>query len=265
MSKFHIWAGNFKSKKSFRQYLDQKSYLKAWDVYNNEPPTGNEEEDAEPDPALRCDFCKEVNLDTYDEDFMIIKYYSKAVDIDTIAEDTLTDADELKKLWKKHKLKDVNAVIVYEDDDLSTKSAAKSTGLKYLGKVTNTSESEDETGVHYLWVGEKETLSKKFIKHIADEEKLLELLIKEMRIEDEEEADINFYYNPKKEKLDEMLINQVEDYNIAEKMILKADEMKVTTTANCILDISMDASVLIDETRIAAALGMKYIGRFTAK
>ncbi|WP_255524625.1 hypothetical protein [Pedobacter riviphilus] len=29
----------------------------AWAVYDNEPPTGNEAEGAEPGPELRCDFC----------------------------------------------------------------------------------------------------------------------------------------------------------------------------------------------------------------
>jgi Immunity protein 22 len=77
MSKLHIWLGNFASDKDLERYLDQKKYLEAWAVYDNEPPTGNEEEDAEPSPELRCDFCKEVDLDTYDEDFMIMKYYKK--------------------------------------------------------------------------------------------------------------------------------------------------------------------------------------------
>lgn len=261
MSKFHIWAGNFKSKKSFEKYLDQRTYLKAWDVYNNEPPTGNPAEDAEPDPALRCDFCKETGLDTYDEDFMIIKYYSKATDVESIAEDTLTDVDELKKLWKKHKLADVNAVIVYEADDLKTKNASKTSELTYLGKVTNISQ-EEEGGVHYLWIGETATLSKKLTKHLTDQDKLLEVIIKESRMEDDEEAEINFYYNPEKEKLDEMLITQVEDYSIAEKMILKVDEMQLSPTANAILDLVMDENIIIDPAKIGTALGMKYIGRF---
>ena len=41
----HIWLGTFGSEKEFKKYLDQKKYLEAWAVYDNEPPTGNEEAD----------------------------------------------------------------------------------------------------------------------------------------------------------------------------------------------------------------------------
>ncbi|MCS3868602.1 guanylate kinase [Chryseobacterium ginsenosidimutans] len=56
MSKLHIWLGNFGSEKEFEKYLNQKKYLEAWAVYDNEPPTGNEEEDAETQSGITLRF-----------------------------------------------------------------------------------------------------------------------------------------------------------------------------------------------------------------
>jgi hypothetical protein len=66
MKNLHIWVGNFKNENEFENFLDQKKYLEAWAVYDNESPTGNEKQDAEPSTELRCNFCKEINIDTYD-------------------------------------------------------------------------------------------------------------------------------------------------------------------------------------------------------
>ena len=105
---------------------------------------------------LRCDFCKEVDLDTYDEDFMIMKYYKKSVDIKTVAHDILVDEKELEALCKKHKISDFNSVIAYEDNDLREKNASGSTIVKYIGKLEQFSEENlsDDSEVHYLWIGE---------------------------------------------------------------------------------------------------------------
>ncbi len=256
----HIWAGNFKSKKSLEKYLDQAKYLKAWNIYDNEPPTGNAKEDAEPDPALRCEFCKEVGLDTYDEDFLIVKYYSKPVEVESIAGDILTDAGALKKLWKKHNLDNINTVIVYEDNQPGIKNASQSGSITYLGKAEKitTGSKGGGAGVHYLWVGEKETMSPEIVRMVADKEKIKGFIKKEIQAD----ASINFYYDNKKGKLDEIIIIQVEDFNIAENMILQVDKMKIPPAANAILDLVADKSIKIDGAKISAALGMAYIGKF---
>jgi hypothetical protein len=252
MSKLHIWLGNFKSEKEFEKYLDQKEYLEAWAVYDNEPATGNEEEDEEPSTELRCDFCKEVDLDTYDEDFMIMKYYKKAVDIKTAAHDILVDEKELEVLLKKHNINEFNSVIAYEDNDLSEKKASGSKTVKYIGKLLQASgeETASDSEVHYLWVGENK-LDKKNI-------------LKQAEIDKNNVVKLNYYHASKSGKLDEILILQVEDYNVAEKMILTVDEMKIIT-ANSMLDIIVKGNIKIDGEKIADALGMKYIGKFNAE
>lgn len=252
MSKLHIWLGNFGSEKEFEKYLDQKKYLEAWAVYDNEPPTGNEEEDAEPSPELRCDFCKELDLDTYDEDFMIMKYYKESVDIKTIAHDILVDEKEFAALCKKYKISDFNSVIAYEDNGLSEKSAFGSKTVKYVGKLLQASEniSSGDSEVHHLWVGENKLDKKNILKQAEiDKNKVIKL---------------NYYHTAKSGKLDEILILQVEDYIVAEKMILKVDELKILL-ANSILDLVLKGNLKIDGEKTADILGMKYIGKFDSE
>ncbi|MDG0811209.1 immunity 22 family protein [Cohnella rhizosphaerae] len=160
MPSMHVWVGYFESEEQFKHYVDQESYLKAWAIYDNEPPTGGEE-DAEPSPALRCEFCKEVDLDMYDEDCAQLKYFEKSVDIDRIADAILADKEELARLWNQRPADRVNALIAYEDKELSAESASKSIRATYLGKVNRITENKeaDRASVHYLWVGESETPS----------------------------------------------------------------------------------------------------------
>jgi hypothetical protein len=99
----HIWLGTFGSREEFDKYLDQERYLKAWAVYDHEPPIGNEAEDAEPGPELRCDFCKELGLDTYNEDLIVMKYYKTLVDYKKVAHDILVEEQEFAALCKKYK------------------------------------------------------------------------------------------------------------------------------------------------------------------
>lgn len=245
----HIWLGQLPSQKEFEKYLDQKKYLKAWAVYNHEPPTGNKVKDAEPSQELRCDFCKEVGLDTYDEDAMIMKYYRKPVDIREIARDILVDEKELESLRKKNKINDFNSVIAYEDNSLSKKAAAGSQTVNYIGQLMQASDenSSDSSAIHHLWVGENKLDKKNIIKQIGiDKDKLIK---------------INYYHAGKSGKLDEILILQIEDFNVAEKMILKVDKMKIPT-ASSMLELILPGSVKINGEDIADVLGMKYVGKF---
>ncbi|MDI4648031.1 immunity 22 family protein [Cohnella hashimotonis] len=259
MPSMHVWVGYFESEEEFEKFVDQEKYLEAWAIYDNEPPTGGEE-DAEPSPALRCEFCKEVELDTYDEDYIELQYYGKSVDADRIVDAIVADREELGRLWNRHRLDRVNALIAYEDKDLSTESASKSIRTTYLGKVNRNTPNHEIGGavVHYLWVGESETLSIHSSEAVRKE-------IKKLNIDEDAIVNIHFYYSNKKEKLDEMIIMQVEDFNVAESMILKVDELQVSPTANAILDLIVYEPFKIDGSAIGSALGMAYIGKFDAE
>src|SRR4051812_5234805 len=113
MKSIHIWAGQVGSKEAFETYLDQCVYLKAWAKYDNEPPTGDEDEDAEPSPNLRCQFCKDVGLDIYDEDMMVFRYYDHLVNAATVAKDIQVYSERLVELLKKKQIENCNAVIAY--------------------------------------------------------------------------------------------------------------------------------------------------------
>lgn len=264
--KVHLWVGNFKNRASFEKYLDQRKYLKAWAIYDHEKPTGKEDEDAEPDPSLRCGFCKETEQDTYDEDLMVAIYYDGSVNAGTLAEDTRTDPATLGKLLGKSTLPDINAVIVYDDNQLSAESAAKSSSTRYLGKVKVIGTDEtDNAEVHHLWVGEKESLNTGVAGMLNDNKRLIKTIIAETGLNKNDVINISLYFNDKKEKLDEMLITQVEDYNVAEKMILKADEMKLPLLANIIIDLVVNGKQKIDGAKTGTALGMKYVGKFASE
>lgn len=106
----------------------------------------------------------------------------------------------------------------------------------------------DKRKIHHLWVGEKNLNSKDVLKATG--------------LETPELININFYYNKIAEKLDEMIIIQVQDYIIAENMILKMDEMKIPTTANAMLDLILENDAEINGEQVGAILGMQYIGIF---
>ena len=62
MSKLMIWVGQFDSKADFEKYMDQSDYRKWWAEYD------------EVNKEMRCQFCKELGVMSYDEDFLIMKY-----------------------------------------------------------------------------------------------------------------------------------------------------------------------------------------------
>ena len=74
---------------------------------------------------------------------------------------------------------------------------------------------------------------------------------------------MNYNHTPKSRKLDEILILEIKGYSVAEKMILKVDEMKIVT-ANSMLNLVIKGNLKIDGEKIADILGMKYIGKFAS-
>ncbi|WP_293938254.1 immunity 22 family protein [Sphingobacterium sp. UBA5996] len=248
MKKLHIWLGKFKTEKEFKKYLDQKDYLEAWSAYDNEPPTGDKEHDAEPNPQLRCDFCKEIYLDTYDEDLMMIKYYDNPVNSKIVADDICIDQNELEVRLRQHGLIDWNAIITLEDNNLDVKDASRSKKIHYIGNLTQLSyQTASDQQVHYLWIGHNKINKKNIIQQTGLDKK--------------DSIKLNYHHSSKSGNLDEILMLKIEDYNIAEKMILKVDELKMITT-NSILEIVVNGTIDIDGKEVAETLGMAYIGKF---
>ena len=111
MSKIHIWTGNFESENELNHYLDQSDYLRAWAVYDNEPATGDAAADEEPSPELRCQFCKENELDDYDRDAMTYCFARNGLAIKEAASVIPTDTTQLGKLVNKSGIDNFNALI----------------------------------------------------------------------------------------------------------------------------------------------------------
>ena len=62
MNKIMIWVGQFESEADFEKYMDQSDFYKWWKEYD------------EDNKEMRCLFCKELGIMSYDEDFLIMKY-----------------------------------------------------------------------------------------------------------------------------------------------------------------------------------------------
>nr|WP_315418379.1 hypothetical protein [uncultured Pedobacter sp.] len=60
--------------------------------------------------------------------------------------------------------------------------------------------------------------------------------------------EVNYYYTENREKVDEITIIHVEDYNIAEKMILKVDALDVNSNTNLMLEVISDQYLKIQDT-----------------
>jgi|GEM_PF-1134930 len=253
MKSKHLWVGNFPSRELFEAYLDQSKYLKAWAKYDHEPPIGNPEEDAEPSPNLRCQFCKDTGMDIYDEDMMAFKYYTYQADLETTAKDISADAAQLWKLLKNTKLENFNAVIAYDDNSLKPKKSSRPTLLKYLGKLDNSETSTDpKSGMtHYLWTGNVQ-LSKAEI-------------IKKTGLKSKEISELKFLSSKEKKRIDETIILGLGDLNLAERMILKVDSMGIPPTANAILVLSLNNSLQINIEKISKDLGMDFIAEFLGR
>ena len=59
-----IWVGQFDSEADFEKYMDQSAFRQWWKDYD------------EDNKELRCQFCKELGVMSYDEDFLIMKFTS---------------------------------------------------------------------------------------------------------------------------------------------------------------------------------------------
>ncbi|RBQ06694.1 immunity 22 family protein [Pedobacter miscanthi] len=249
MKSIHLWAGQVASKALLEAYLDQRIYLKAWAKYDNEPPTGNPEEDAEPSPNLMCGFCKDTGIDIYDEDMMVLRYYTRQADLDKIAKDISADAAQLGKLLRKNKIENFNAVIAYDDNSLKPKKSPYPTLFKYLGKL---SDSETSTGSktqtsHYLWTGDVQLSKAEIIKRTG--------------LKSKEISDLKFFFSKEKKRIDETIILGSADLDLAEQLILKVDSLGISQTANAILMLSLNSSIQINIEKISKNLHMDFIAR----
>ncbi|GAL65151.1 MULTISPECIES: immunity 22 family protein [Algibacter] len=119
MDELHLWVGIFSgTEEEFHQLFDLTSF------YNSQ-----EGEDFE-----RCGFCKYLNKNSYDNDFIGHVYIENDLQklLDGLPSDQLTK--DVLKYCKNNKLTNPNAMLYYGDEWLDGDSLAKEfEGLKYIG------------------------------------------------------------------------------------------------------------------------------------
>jgi Immunity protein 22 len=250
MAKVHLWVGNFRSARLFQKFLDQKAYLAAWAAYDHGPPVGDGQ-DAEPDPAGRCAFCAEVQLDSFDEDALIMRYYPKPASLAHVARDLLVDEKRLGALLNKHGVSQFNAVISYQDARLAKKDAARAASVHYLGQLSlpaGEADSPEDAVTHHLWVGASN----------LDKQRVLA----QIDVDSRDAAGLDSFHSDHQMLLDELLILRVKDKFVAENMILKLYKMKIRE-ARSVLHLALRAGAAkFDAERAGSALGLRYVGKF---
>ena len=68
MSKVYIWIGQFQSNAEFETYINQSKFRQWWAEHD------------EDNLELSCQFCKELNISSYDEDFLVTKFSPCGID-----------------------------------------------------------------------------------------------------------------------------------------------------------------------------------------
>lgn len=215
MAKVHLWVGTFRSARLFEKFLDQKAYLAAWAAYDRGPPVGDGQ-GAEPDPAGRCAFCAEVQLDSFDEDALIMRYYPKPASLAHVARDLLVDEKRLGALLNKQGVSQFNAVNSYQDARLAKKDAARTVSVRYLGQLPQHSGeavSSEGAVTHHLWIGSSKLDKRRVLAQID--------------VDSLDVVGLECFHSDHQVLLDELLILRVKDMFVAENMILKLDKMKI--------------------------------------
>lgn len=75
---------------------------------------------------------------------------------------------------------------------------------------------------------------------------------------------VNFVFTRQQKRLDETIILNVHDLEVAESMILALDRMKIEPMAHAVLDVVLNRDLSIDAEGMGSALGLKYIGKFSS-
>ncbi len=167
MSKIMIWVGQFPSEAEFDKYMDQSDFYKWWKEYD------------EDNKEMRCQFCKELGVMSYDEDFLIMKYaptgMSELINLIPANTEKITDA------LKAECITDCNAVICYNcRSGISPQKAINTTSVKYIGSyefdLNPTGVAGSLAGLEYLvWIGTTDKSREEFMEYFNQDEYLKEL------------------------------------------------------------------------------------------
>lgn len=122
MAKMMFWVGYFPTEEDFEKYMDQTEFYQWWSKYD------------EDNSELRCQFCKELGISSYDEDFSIMKYLKESDKIQDCIDFIPANNELLRPAFEKLSLKKANAVICYtKGHEIKDNVVDKATSVSYLG------------------------------------------------------------------------------------------------------------------------------------
>ena len=167
MSKIMIWVGQFNSEADFEKYMDQSAFRQWWKDYD------------EDNKELRCQFCKELGVMNYDEDFLIMKFTSDGLAglLNLIPADT----QKISLSMADKNITMANAVICYNcREGISPKKAENATTMTYLGtfefELSPEGVQGSNAGLEYMiWIGTTDKSREEFMEYFNQDEYMKEL------------------------------------------------------------------------------------------
>lgn len=168
MSKVYIWIGQFQSNAEFETYINQSKFRQWWAEHD------------EDNLELSCQFCKELNISSYDEDFLVTKFSPNG--IDELVRLIPTKTATVMQLCKEQNIQKANAAICYNtEEDITLVQAKRAKSLFFLGVLDfQAGEIESElsslAGLRNLtWIGTTQKNKDEFMQYFNQDEYLEEL------------------------------------------------------------------------------------------
>ena len=167
MSKIMIWVGQFNSEADFEKYMDQTEFYKWWSKYD------------EDNKELRCQFCKELGVMSYDEDFLIMKFTSDGLAglLNLIPADT----QKISLSMADKNIAIANAFVCYNcREGISPKKAENTTTMTYLGtfefELSPEGMQGSNAGLEYMiWIGTTDKSREEFMEYFNQDEYMKEI------------------------------------------------------------------------------------------
>ena len=162
-----IWVGQFDSEADVEKYMDQSAFRQWWKDYD------------EDNKELRCQFCKELGVMNYDEDFLIMKFTSDGLAglLNLIPADT----QKISLSMADKNITMANAVICYNcREGISPKKAENATTMTYLGtfefELSPEGVQGSNAGLEYMiWIGTTDKSREEFMEYFNQDEYMKEI------------------------------------------------------------------------------------------
>ena len=167
MAKTMIWVGYFGTEEEFEKYMNQDAFYNWWKEYD------------EDNKELSCQFCKELGIMSYDEDFLIMKYAPEGMNelLNLIPAET----EKIKEAMEAEGVKYCNAFVSYECcSGISPKKALNTTSMKYLGSFKfeldpGGTEGSIANWEFLIWLGTTDKSREEFMEYFNQDEYMKQL------------------------------------------------------------------------------------------